>query len=715
MLDPKIGDAFRRHLIYSRYFNKLFIIVLNLKKDGVLENIQTGNLVIVPTNSKNRWLYFSDCITIFKRQIKKQKINIISCQDPFITAIIGIWLKLKSKAALNIQIHNDFGSRYWKNETKQNYIFYYLQKITLRFADSVRLVSNPLQGIIPPAIKSFVVPVGVNLHDFKKIPTKKIYDIICVARFERQKNIPLLLRAVKKLSKKMLNLKAIIVGEGSQFSSIQNLISQLNLQNHVFLKGARGKAEIIKLLNQSRIFVFPSNYEGWGLAAVEAAACKLPVITTDTGGAREIVINKKTGYIIGVEAENQLINKLKTLLNDSGLRKSMGRKARKHVSDNFQENKLYELWVNNLKNTAQDLKKICFILPNFDPDTPTHYAYTFKLFNQTAKTEYTALFIESGGIPRASTNFNKVIVQKIAIKPINLFERFIKLLLLRVNGYHIFFVHYSYWSLYILKFISLFLPTKIFYWHAESLKKKDLAEMTFWERLQLNLAIKLAPNLVTAGGKLAQTYSETFGKTHAKIKMVPNWIEKKPFFENGKNLKKKLKIDKNSKVILYVHRLSLRKGADYLPKIISKISRKAKNITFLIIGDGPLKKSLQNRKYPLTTIFTGNIPQKAVFKYYAIADIFIMPSRREGFPRVILEAMRAGLPIVTTDVGEVTNMLPKEQNKYIISENNLNTFASAILTLLKEKKLRNKLGKDNQKRAAAYSLDLAARQLLTVF
>jgi glycosyltransferase involved in cell wall biosynthesis len=325
LLNAQQGDVIERHLQYAQNFKQLNIILLTTKKDGFSAQVYLAeNLRVIPTNSNSRWLFVVDALKVFRNIQKQQRIDIVSAQDPFITAIAGIVIKLLSGTQLNIQIHNDYGSPYWKNESLQNRIFSLLFRITLPFADSVRAVSTLTSKMMKNSSKVFIAPVAVDLNFFKPSKAKKNIDIICVARLDKQKNIPFLVEVIADVKKNYPRLKTLIVSEGPQRGEIEDDIRKRGLTKTITLVGRVKRTEVRSLLTKSRIFILPSNYEGWGLAAVEAAACGLPVVMTDTGGAREIVDNGITGYVVPVADKLKLTEKITVLIKNQDRAKRMG-------------------------------------------------------------------------------------------------------------------------------------------------------------------------------------------------------------------------------------------------------------------------------------------------------------------------------------------------------------------------------------------------------
>jgi glycosyltransferase involved in cell wall biosynthesis len=80
--------------------------------------------------------------------------------------------------------------------------------------------------------------------------------------------------------------------------------------------------------------------------------------------------------------------------------------------------------------------------------------------------------------------------------------------------------------------------------------------------------------------------------------------------------------------------------------------------------------------------FYGSVPQRELAEFYRRATIFVMPSYREGFPRVVLEAMAHGLPIVATDAGGTRDILGPAQQQYIVDRQDGEAFGKAVSRLI---------------------------------
>ena len=111
------------------------------------------------------------------------------------------------------------------------------------------------------------------------------------------------------------------------------------------------KEDLAKYYNISDIFAFPTRLEGFGRTAAEAMSCGVPVVTTNAKGIRDVVIDKKTGYMVDTDNSEQFSDKLKSLLNDVSIRKKMGYAAIKRVEENF-------TWKSSINKTERFMQNL---------------------------------------------------------------------------------------------------------------------------------------------------------------------------------------------------------------------------------------------------------------------------------------------------------------------------------------------------------------------
>lgn len=158
-----------------------------------------------------------------------------------------------------------------------------------------------------------------NKEHFKKaIAPNGEKILIHVSNFRRVKRVEDAVRMFKKLHEKM-PAKLLLVGDGPDRSRIEELCRSLHICDNVRFLGKQDPVE--ELLAISDLFLMPSESESFGLAALEAMACQVPVISSDAGGIPEINIHGKTGYLSKVgDVEDMAKNAFAILSNEEKLK-----------------------------------------------------------------------------------------------------------------------------------------------------------------------------------------------------------------------------------------------------------------------------------------------------------------------------------------------------------------------------------------------------------
>jgi glycosyltransferase involved in cell wall biosynthesis len=157
------------------------------------------------------------------------------------------------------------------------------------------------------------IPLGVDVRLIDSSPLSNFEsDIIYVGRLLAHKNVDMLIRATAKLKRAKPDISCIIVGEGPEFSKLKKLVNELRLgSNIIFLPFIEDSTELYGVMKASKLFVFPSEREGFGLIALEANACGLPVFTLDhpNNATTNLIKPGKNGYLF--TNEKKLVKLLK--------------------------------------------------------------------------------------------------------------------------------------------------------------------------------------------------------------------------------------------------------------------------------------------------------------------------------------------------------------------------------------------------------------------
>ena len=198
--------------------------------------------------------------------------------------------------------------------------------------------------VYPAKQRPIVTPFGVDIDLFKPLPKtlkEDQFTIGIVKKMEKKYGVDVLLKAVAKL-KTMTDkaLKLNIVGTGSQKQELESLARDLGIENITTFYGAINNTEVPTFLSQQDVFVVPSRFdsESFGVAAVEAQACAVPIIVSNVGGLPEVVKHEVTGLVIDKENPDELAQALLKLCNDKELREKFGQAGRERVKSLYDWN-----------------------------------------------------------------------------------------------------------------------------------------------------------------------------------------------------------------------------------------------------------------------------------------------------------------------------------------------------------------------------------------
>ena len=114
------------------------------------------------------------------------------------------------------------------------------------------------------------IPIGIDASEFAEVSAKRDIDILGVGTFNAFKQYDVFIHIVKELSMTFPSIKAIICGEGTEKTRLEELIKNLKLENNITLTGLVTHGEVLQYMQRARVFIHPSLYEGFGAVCIEA-------------------------------------------------------------------------------------------------------------------------------------------------------------------------------------------------------------------------------------------------------------------------------------------------------------------------------------------------------------------------------------------------------------------------------------------------------------
>jgi len=237
------------------------------------------------------------------------------------------------------------------------------------------------------------------------------------------------------------------------------------------------------------------------------------------------------------------------------------------------------------------------------------------------------------------------------------------------------------------------------------------------DKLLLNKANKI----ITVSYQLCNDVKRQYNISEEKLITIPNGIDINKFKPiNVDDLREKLKLDLNEKIILSLGKIVKQKGYHLLLKILPDILRNY-NVKLVIVGAGSYLSDLKKMAIKLgikdRVIFTGKISDNDLLKYYNLADIFAFPTlRMEGLPLVVMEAMACKVPVVASRIGGIPTVIENEKDGLLIRPNDLEDLKDKILMLLEDEKFAKKIGKNaRNKIVKKFSVDKMVDDTIKVY
>lgn len=264
------------------------------------------------------------------------------------------------------------------------------------------------------------------------------------------------------------------------------------------------------------------------------------------------------------------------------------------------------------------------------------------------------------------------------------------------GGYSIINVHLFPASLYVA-LASFFLRKKT---------KLIFTEHSVWNRRRLFFGFKLLDRFIYS--RFAKIVCVSEQVRRELVDWLPNLRKKTIVVPNAVAVPRSTTNVAKEFDLIFVGRLTKAKGVDILLKALAQLKDEGIFVVTAVVGDGPLMDCLKgmakNMGIENLVHFLGT--QKFIFDFYQRSKILVLPSRWEGLPLVILEAMGSGIPVIATSVGGIVDVIRNYREGILIPPENVAELKKAIIILLRDSKLAGKLALNAKRKfKAIYSME----------
>jgi len=251
----------------------------------------------------------------------KEDFDIIDCSNfpyfPCFTAKLHSLMKGSTLVITWLEVWD----RYWLEYLgRLGLIGRLVERLTTRLSRNVIAISETTKRELLSIGARGDITVLLNGVDFEQVanisPAENSSDIVFAGRLIKDKNIDVLIRVVGLIARYNSHITCLIIGDGPEKRRLQSLARDLGLESNVHFAGFLPSSEdVFSYMKSSRVFVFPSTREGFGIAVVEANACSLPVVTVrhPKNAACDLVVESENGFLCDLDEED-MAEKITTAL-----------------------------------------------------------------------------------------------------------------------------------------------------------------------------------------------------------------------------------------------------------------------------------------------------------------------------------------------------------------------------------------------------------------
>ncbi|MCI6826732.1 MAG: glycosyltransferase family 4 protein [Spirochaetia bacterium] len=322
------------------YFDEL------IQKYGLV--LHEINFARNPFKIKNLKAYSALC-----KLVKDGNFSIINCHEP----VGGALARLAGKRYKKYVMYTAHGFHFFKGAPLKHWVLYHTFEYILSFFTDclITICKEDFENAKKlHAEHVYYIPgIGINFNKFKGIDkneSRKIirnsYSIkdddivlISVGELSIRKNHEVIIKAMGLLKKR--NIKLLLCGEGEKQQYLKELAIANDLKENIFFLGFR--KDIPTILYASDIFIYPSLWEGLGIAGLEAMYAELPIIGSSRQGIKDYITNDKTGLLFEPNDIEKLAQNIEVLSENVELRKKIGKAGYDSIKQFSLENALLEM------------------------------------------------------------------------------------------------------------------------------------------------------------------------------------------------------------------------------------------------------------------------------------------------------------------------------------------------------------------------------------
>ncbi|HPS52227.1 MAG TPA: glycosyltransferase family 4 protein [Phycisphaerae bacterium] len=526
-------------------------------------------------------------------------------------------------------------------------------------------------------------------------PEKGYEDLIAAAQILSRRNLP----------KKLRFIVAGNIADEKYYNQLQAMLADANLGQTVKFVG--GKADIDTYYSAADVFVMSSRSEGLPMVLLEAMSAGLPSVATAVGGISR-VIGDDCGLLCPPAKPEMLAASIELMCVDSELRRKVGLAGRRKVLEKYSSSVMTRAYMDYFQKISRHCE---YGVVMVSPALPLEGGMTSVSESLIEGLEHrmTVRGINSGKLtPQHRSIFRGLAAQR------NLRRQMLKNIRRMENC--ICHIHtcsgMSFWRDAWLAAAAGQAGAKVLLHIHGARFDSFMGELGWMMKRRAGKILSRADGVITLGETLRSKYSALQPDENIKWLVV----------HNGVKIPEKT-ADGGSGKFLFLGNYSRRKGAADLIKALA-VTRDGgnalcANIAGIETQQGQMKQ-LQNmidelgiqKQATLTGLLSGNPKYEAI----TTAEGFVLPSYNEAQPMAILEAMAAGLVVVTTAVGDIPSVVRNGTDGLLVAPGDVNALAAAMLKLSQDTAMRRNMANSARQRVAErYSVEVVTNDLIKIY
>lgn len=364
--EKKYSGSQRRHLHYATKVEE-YIMITRRYQSSVPASVRlTDNMQIYSTATLRKWRFTQEAYQLGVELANFHPFNLISAGNPHEAGLVGYLLKRRLNIPLNLHIKLDIiDNPYFLQERRIHPLYNRLSKWLVKRADSVRVTTKreyDKLAKLPDVPTLYNVPSYVNIGSVLVKPKEnwrqKIlgasfdYLILSVGRLTAQNDPVTFVKTAVTVRDHFPNARFAWVGDGPLRQSVEELVTQLGLEEHVKLWGTVPFADIREIYQAADIYLATAQYDGTGRALNEAAIAVTPLVATRFAGALDLIENGVQGFRVPIQDSRQLANRICHLLENPEQLRPMGRAAQDRSLDLYNKKAIIDHYLKMWQETA---------------------------------------------------------------------------------------------------------------------------------------------------------------------------------------------------------------------------------------------------------------------------------------------------------------------------------------------------------------------------